>query len=178
MVLVGTLGGYRYAGANESKRDERAETREKLARRELNSEVREQRKHEFQLTTMLDLQDVTRELARAVGKILVADEDSLRRNRLYPQVTEELNEPAYVSRRDLIRLMHRITNDSLRNVLMEFNDRTASMIVTGNNLSSINPDLELQRVIRDKSDLAVIFGQVNDKLGIFLRAVLNWQPDN
>ena len=174
--MVGTFGGYRFAGVNESKRDERATEREDAARLEARAELREQSRHEFQLATVLDLQDVIRELARATGSILVADENSLSTGGRYLQVPDKLKDHAYSGRRDLIRLMHRMTNDTLRLALDDFNNLTASMIVVGRNLDGIDPQRELERKLQSQSDLARLFADINEKLRVHLRAVLDWRP--
>lgn len=56
-TLIGTLGGYWFAGRNDEKRDERAGRRERDARRDMRAERLGDQRHEVQRQTLFALQD-------------------------------------------------------------------------------------------------------------------------
>lgn len=178
LVLGSSISGYFFAGVNEAKRDERAREREVGARKELEEATRARSWHEFQLTSMLELQDAIVELARATGRILLSDEKTLEIQGKYYQIPVELNEHADVARRNLIRLLHRITNEDLRAELENFNNRTANMVMSGRTSEEIDVQSHLQSIISFEAELANMFGVVNGELGLHLRALLEWKLIN
>jgi hypothetical protein len=62
-TLLGTLGGYWFAGRNDDKRDERAARRERDARRDARTERLGDQRHEIQRQTLFALQDELEKLS-------------------------------------------------------------------------------------------------------------------
>lgn len=177
LVLLGTLVGYQLAGKNESNRDQRTMERENEARRDIKIESREIDWHNFQMTTLLELQGALLELTRATSMVLTADERSLRTSSQYSLLGEGLTEPARSAHQNLIRLMNRVTNEELRASLTKFNSRTTAMVVIS--LSPItNLNEEIKNLVSHRTELSHLFEEVNEKLGVILREIILWNQSD
>ena len=173
LVLAGSILGYVLAGQNESRRDARVLNREGEARKELAREKREISKHQFQLDTLLALQDALRILARVTGRVLTHDLNSLKQNGNLTAIASDLNDEAFNARIDYVRLLNRVTNEELRLSLSHLNERTAVM----NNINVlITPDQvesEISKLWSYRLELVEISTEAGEKLGVKLRELLN-----
>ena len=173
LVLAGSILGYVLAGRNESRRDARALTREGEARKELAREKREISKHQFQLDTMLALQDALRLLVRVTGLILVHDIKSLKNTRNYAPIDTNLIDESFNARIDFVRLLNRVTNDELRASLNILNERTTRMSLTNPLLMPNDVDEEIAKFWSNQIELSELGTSASDKLGIKLRELLD-----
>ncbi|MCJ0700239.1 hypothetical protein FRIG_03670 [Frigoribacterium faeni] len=130
-AVLGSILGYALAGLNDARRDQRAVIREQEARLEERkmAALREQR--DFQLATLLELQDALQLMARLTGRALHFDHMQARRGE-YTQFPAHYSDEMHTNGVDVTRLRNRLLDDSLRTRIERFQEECAkaSMLPT------------------------------------------------
>lgn len=174
-VVLAGLGGYVLAGVNESKRDRRTAVRERKLRFEDRLAAGDAARHEFQLATLLELQDALQLMARLTGKTMHFDHMQARKES-YTQLPPEYDAEMLANGTDVIRLRNRILDGTLRGAIDAF--EAASVAAT------ISPKVYEGKSGRDLEDLAErrpldfndSYNSVMAHLGEGLRREIEWSP--
>lgn len=175
-VVLGTALGYALAGINDSKKDKRALDRDVRARHAAYSEDLEKGSHEFQLTLLLELQDSVRDLARITNQILIQEMSSLKESGVYEPFSQELQFQLDDTHVNYFQLYNRLTDDSLRSDLHEFNFLTTTVWTRHilNDFSDSEAEFDSVKLVW--LDFTKKISLLNDRLGESLRSELGYRP--
>jgi len=127
--LVGVVVGYWSAGLNDARRDRRAHEREREARASDANSAREARRHEFQLETLLELEDALQLMTRLTGRAVHFDHMQARRGQ-YTQLPEQWSEEMHNNGVDVRRLTARVLEDDVRDAVPRFTKVCAEVSVS------------------------------------------------
>lgn len=174
--LAGLLG-YWLAGRNEEARDQRTATREGVARHTALAERLDERKHEFQMNLLLELQDVLQRQVRVSAKVIRHDQRTLREQGKLSLLGPELNQESYETGVEFSRLLVRVLDDGLRRGLEAFHLLCSSIDVSVMGLKDRPPDEAIDRLDGHLRELTRGYSDVNEHLGILLRAELGRVPE-
>ena len=178
LVPVATaLGGYSLAGRNEEARDRRAADREKRARRESFGERQVERRHEFQRELLLDLQKVLQKEVRAVSRVMLQDQKTLREKGKLFQLPSGMSDEAYDAGLEMWLLHVRVLNDEVREELEKFHEHASGTEVSFAQVVDLPADEAATRLRAAFTELTDHYQAVNTMLGGQLRAELEWVPD-
>lgn len=172
------LGGYWLAGRNEERRDARTAERERRQRRDLLADKLEERRHEFQLGLLLELQDVVRRFVRAGHKVARFDQEALRTTGKFSRLGSDLDGETYDAGVDLGRLRVRVLDVALRRDLDELHSQGTRLELSYIQLENVPPDraiAELEGRLRAQGEAIV---RITDRIGELVRAELLRTPDS
>ena len=174
-LLLG-IGAF-FAGAiTERKRDDRAFEREKAARYADAREKLEDERHQFQLDTLLALQDATREYMRAVVRGLWADRNAIKLTGNFGNLPEDVDRELFEKGINFSRLINRVVDDDLRNAFHQLIALGSEAALPPIDQKSRTPADLLDVVAKRESSLSVYFQEVSTLLGDVLRSELNRKP--
>lgn len=172
-TLIASLLGYLLAGANEARRDRRAVEREHTTRQEEGRAAALQARHEYQLATLLALQEAVQLMARSTARALHYDHMEARKG-LHGQLPSELDAELLAHQLEVIKLRNRVLDDDLRTALEALTDasRIATLDTAGYATQSGEP---LEHLALSHS---AMFGEharrTTELLGQHLRTELEW----
>ncbi|MFE5407657.1 hypothetical protein [Microbacterium sp. NPDC056569] len=177
-TLAAAIIGYVLAGINDARRDRRAFDRERAARSEdRNSTATYARHHQFQLETLLALQEALQSMARLTVRGLLHDEAAARGGKL-GTLPDDLDAEMLANGIEVLRLRNRVLDDNLRFRLEEFAQRTSQVSILASQryagLSGAALDNESRNAIAEYSGTV---DEIMNHLGAALRAELDWAPD-
>jgi hypothetical protein len=159
------LGGYWLSGRNDDARDQRTAAREEAARLAARGERRDDRRHEFQRTTLLELQDELQRQARVSGRALIHDRSMVREHGQLTLLPEGLSDEAYTIGVSIRRLQERVLDEQVRNAVADFKLFCDSMDARVVFWKEMQPDeiiadidAQAQELSRRFNDLMTIFG--------------------
>jgi hypothetical protein len=163
--VAAAFGGYWLSGRNDEARDQRTAAREEAARLAAKDERRDDRRHEFQRTTLLELQDELQRLIRVSGRALIHDRSMIREHGKLTLLPEGLSDEAYTIGVSIRRLQERVLDEQVRNTVAEFKlfcDSIDARIVYWKQMqpTEIIADIDAQslELSRRFNDLMTIFG--------------------
>ncbi|PPF14303.1 hypothetical protein C5C94_07965 [Rathayibacter sp. AY1C3] len=169
------LLGFFLAGLNEARRDGRSAVRERSARAEERRSAALQNQHQFQLDTLLALQDAVQRMARLAGRTMHFDHMEAREGR-YSLLPSEYDADMTTNDLDVIRLRNRLLDDELRGAVEKFASAAAAATrppVFYRGLDEGERERKASDLIQDfESDYKLVM----DQLGQTLRAELAWVP--
>lgn len=166
------LGGYWLAGRNEESRDRRLAAHAHEARRAELAERLTERRHDFQLDLLLELQTALLRQTRATARVILQDQGTLRNHGQLFRLPADINQESYDAGVDLGRLQVRLLDDALRQQVQGFHHFTAGLEVSVVTLRDLPADEAIEHLERQMRQLADRFGVVNESLGSVLRMEL------
>jgi hypothetical protein len=171
LPLVALVLGYLFSLLTEAFRDRRQTVRERRAREDeraavkaAQDEAEERRRRDFQRETLLELQEVLHDLARAYGAEHHMDLMHFRTTGSWtprPMPSEELNERSFEAHRRCFILVARIDDDLLRGFVREMKDG-------GYGVLSATSEEQSREALARSSDA---FELANQRIGDLLRLV-------
>lgn len=174
-TLIAAFLGYALAGLNEARRDRRAAEREKLARAEDRFAAAVRDRHQFQLETLLALQDAVQLMARFTGRAMHFDHMQAREGK-YTQLPADHDAEIMSNRFDVIRLRNRLLDRDLRRAIERFESAASAGMMPPTHFK----DRSGQALESDAAQLTGQFGDeytlVMSQLGEALRTELSWLP--
>lgn len=174
-TLIAAFLGYTLAGLNEARRDRRAAEREKLARAEERYSAAVLDRHQFQLETLLALQDAVQLMARFTGRAMHFDHMQAREGK-YTQFPTDHDAEIMSNGFDVIRLRNRLLDQNLRRAIERFESAASASMMPPTHFE----DLSGQALESAAARLAGQFGEaytlVMAQLGEALRTELSWVP--
>ncbi len=167
--------GYLLAGVNDARRDRRSVERETVARREEARTAALRSRHEFQLETLLALQDAVQRMARLTGRAIHFDHMHARKS-LYTQLPDEYDQEMTANSTDVSRLRNRILDSGLREAIATFQSASNQATESPGRYEGLQgPALEAEamRVLRE---FGAHVDNVMNQIGVALRSELVWEP--
>lgn len=151
--------------------------RDRSARTEERRSTAIRDRHQFQLDTLLALQDAVQVMARLTGRSMHFDHMQARKGE-YSQLPPGYDAEMTANNLDVIRLRNRLLDDKLRNAIERFESAVAAATVPPvffKGLSDDERELAANRLAREfGSEYTLVMGQ----LGTALRIELAWLPAN
>ncbi|WP_157535559.1 MULTISPECIES: DUF3824 domain-containing protein [unclassified Microbacterium] len=174
-TLIAGASGYLLGGINEARRDRRMAVREREARAEDRDALATQKRHEFQLKTLLELQDAIQQMARLTGRAMFFDHMQAREGK-QTQLPSELSDAMHVNGVDVNRLRTRLLDTELRAAVDSFRSASiAASLDPGVYEGRSGNDVENAAFARS-SRFAEHVERMMDELGAALRTELEWTP--
>lgn len=176
-TLTASLGGFLLAGRNERRRDHRALTAEMELRLMERGGQRESASHEFQLETLLALQDAVQLMARLTGRTLHFDQMQARTGQT-TQLPDSLSDDALANTVEVNRLAARVLDVGVRDAVAAFSELSARLSTLPVALSTAsNVDVDAQYLLR-RSELTEGYATMTAVLGERIRYEISWRPDS
>jgi len=122
-----SIAAYFLGGLNERRRDERVSARERAAREDDRAASAERSRNEFQLATLLELQESTRRLAQSTARTIIFDERTMKEQGQFTPRPGGFDEGGDENHIRFIQLSSRVLDDDLRKALEEFNAAAMEM---------------------------------------------------
>ena len=175
-TLIAAFLGYELAGRNEARRDRRAAEREKSARAEERRSAAVRGRHQFQLETLVALQDALQLMARFTGRAMHFDHMQAREGR-YTQLPAEHDAEILSNGFDVIRLRNRLFDQDLRRAIERFASASTAAMMPPTHFEGLSGE-DLETIAnRLSSRFFDEYTVVMDLLGHALRTELSWLPD-
>ncbi|MFT3942234.1 MAG: hypothetical protein QM705_00220 [Ancrocorticia sp.] len=178
-TLAASFGGYRLAGINERRRDERALEKELRIHVVEREQTHEDEKHSFQRETLLALQDAMQQMARLNGRALHLDYLNAREGK-QSQLPSQLDEDTYENLVEVQRLKSRVLDSDLRDGVDSFIGTCSKLTmlpppIKGSSNIDIerNADLQYAEMLDEIHTEYVI---LSEKVGMAIRREITWQP--
>lgn len=176
-TLLAAFLGYLLAGLNEARRDRRAADRERLARAEDRQTTAIRAQHEFQLETLLALQDAIQLMARVTGRAMHFDHMQARQG-LYTQLPDNYSEKIHANAVDVTRLRNRVLDEDLRAAIEQFQSTCNTAASAVERFVGLK-DEALERVASGElTNFGLHVDAVMNQLGASLRTELSWLPSD
>ena len=176
-TLLGGLGGYWLAGRNEETRDQRAASREQVARRAALAERLEDDRHGFQRDTLLELQDELQRLVRNTAQIVLQDQKTIKQYGQIYLLAGDLSDQAMQITVSVQRLRSRVLDDQLRAAIGDFVGLCSSAGIQPTfpqgKVPDDQKDQELARLRRQNTQLAEAYAALTELVGTHLRSELD-----
>jgi hypothetical protein len=173
--LLASFAGYSLAGRNERRRDERERQAAAVSKHAERLAESDRISHEFQLETMLALQDEVQKMARAAGRALHFDHMQARQGR-YTQLPPEWSDEMHANGVAVSRLNSRVLDQSVRSGVEAFVAAATSLPLSPRDLVGLHGD-DLESAASQKfAALAHSARGVQELLGAAVRLELAWQP--
>lgn len=175
-TLVAAFLGYALAGLNEARRDRRAAEREKLARAEERHSAAIRDRHQFQLETLLALQDAVQLMARLTGRAMHFDHMQAREGQ-YTQLPPDHDAEILSNGFDVIRLRNRLLDQDLRRAIERFESASSAATMPPVYYKGLSGEALESAANRLSGQFGEEYALVMDQLGEALRTELSWLPD-
>lgn len=177
-TLLGGLGGYWLAGRNEEARDQRAASRELIARRAALAERLEEDRHGFQYDTLLELQDELQRLIRNTAQIMLQDEKTIKQSGQMYLLTGDLSDLAMQITVSVQRLRSRVLDDQLRAAIDNFVGLCSSAGIPPieypqGKVPDGQKDQALAKLRKQNTRLAKAYATLTEMVGSHLRSELD-----
>lgn len=170
-TLLAALGGFVLAGLNEANRDRRARKREQEARAFERAERLSDRRHDFQLETLLALQDAVQALTRLTGRTFHFDHMNAR-DQNYTQLPDGWSEEIQANGVEVNRLKTRVLDVGVRDAVLAFSTHCIEMTMTPSGFKGLSGE-ELENFALSKmNQMSVQVALVMDALGEAIRSEL------
>lgn len=177
-TLLGGLGGYWLAGRNEEARDQRAASREQVARRAALAERLEDDRHGFQRDMFLELQDELQRLVRNTAQIMLQDEKTIKLSGQMYLLAGDLSDQAMQITVSVQRLRSRVLDDQLRAAIGGFVGlcSSAGIPLTEYPQGKVPDDQKAQalaKLRKQNTQLAEAYATLTELVGSHLRSELD-----
>jgi hypothetical protein len=150
----------------------RTAEREAAARRIASVERLDEKRHEFQVDLLLQLQDALRQLVRAAAQVWMHDRGTLQQHGKITRLPSEINEESFAAGIELARLEVRILDDHLRGEVDALHKFTSEVEVTTLQLNAMDAEEAIAYLDGLMNDLTRRYTAVTESLGTHLRAEL------
>jgi hypothetical protein len=177
-TLLGGLGGYWLAGHNEDARDQRAASREQVARRAALAERLEDERHGFQRDMLLELQDELQRLVRNAAQIMLQDQKTIKQFGQIYLLGGDLSDQAMQITVSVQRLRSRVLDDQLRAAIGDFVSLCSSTGIPPTDypqgkVPDDQKDQALAKLIKQNMQLAEAYATLTELVGNHLRSELD-----
>lgn len=176
-TLIAAFLGYALAGMNEARRDRRAAEREKLARAEERYSAAVRDRHQFQLETLLALQDAVQLMARFTGRAMHFDHMQAREGE-YTQLPADHDAEIMSNGFDVIRLRNRLLDQDLRHAIERFEAAASSGMMPPTHFKGLSGQALESAAARLAGQFGDEYTLVMGHLGEALRTELSWVPSD
>lgn len=175
-TLLAAFLGFVFAGWNDARRDRRTAERERVTRAEDRHTAAVRDRHQFQLETLLALQDAIQLMARLTGRTMHFDHMQAREGK-YNQLPGDDDNEILSNGFDVIRLRNRLLDDELREAIDEFHAAASHGLLPPTHYQGLSGEQLETAAALLSSRFGNDYTRVMDKLGIALRTELAWTPD-
>lgn len=174
-AVLSSILGYALAGLNDARRDHRAATREQEARREEREMTIRHRQHEFQLATLLELQDALQLMARLTGRALHFDHMQAREGQ-YTQLPADYSDEMHANGVDVIRLRNRLLDEELRTRIELFESECSEASMSPMHYRGLDGEQLESKALDVLTKFGLQVANAMNELGIALRTELSRAP--
>lgn len=164
-ALTGSFGGYLLAARAQRRAEDRKDDRDRKVSALNRSLVLEDERHEFQLRTLLSLQELLRGLARSTYLVIEQDRKTIEEHGGFRQLPEDLDAEGFGVSIDFYQSAARVTDDALE----DFNRFCTKAQLPPDDHRTITRDTALQLQELRYRDLSKRFDVVAKLLGERLR---------
>ncbi|MCD1572268.1 hypothetical protein [Agromyces mediolanus] len=174
-TLLAAFLGFLFAGVNDARRDRRLAGRERATRDEERRAAALRARHEFQLATLLELQDAIQLMARLTGRAMHFDHMQARKGQ-YTQLPGGHSEDMHANGVDVIRLRNRLLDADLRADIQRFESASVDATLSPQTFEGLEGDALESAALARINTFGDEVSRIMDRLGTSLRAELEWRP--
>jgi hypothetical protein len=166
---LAAMGGTFLTGAHERRTDALNAQRDRDVRHQDGSREREARRRDFQLRTLLDLQDGVQRLGRLTSMVLQFDLLQAREGR-YTLVPADQSDELQTKGIEVTRLRARVLDDDVRRAVDEAQGWFAELGVSVMRYREMGPGTELEAAwVHDMDSLGDVIDEAMEKIGVAIR---------
>ncbi|WP_419706286.1 hypothetical protein [Promicromonospora sp. NFX87] len=166
---LAAVGGTFLTGAHERRRDALSAQRERDARQQDDSREREARRRDFQLRTLLELQDGVQRLGRLTSMVLQFDLRQAREGQ-YTLIPDDLSDELQTRGIEVNRLCTRVLDHDVRRAVEGAKDRLAKLGVAVMRYRQMGPGSELEAAwAGDMNSLGDVMDGAMELMGVAIR---------
>lgn len=170
-TLTASLGGYVLAGINETRRDRRAAVRDAANRESERAALREDKRHDFQLDTLLALQDALQNMSRLAGAGIHFDHMQARKGE-FTQLPPGLSDEMHVNGVNVNRLVSRVLDQTIREQVADFTLFVAGLALLPKALEGLSPGQLEDAMLHKMSEFQARYDAVAVPIGESVRQML------
>lgn len=175
-TLLASLGGYLLAGWNDSRRDRRTNARDRSTRNEDRRDAAAQTRHNFQLETLLTLQEAVQRMTRLTTRALFIDHMQARAGKT-ENLPDDLDADLLANALNVGKLRSRILDAELRAAIETFISSSRDAVnSTGMYASQTGESLEIL-ALSHSAQYAAHAQRTMELLGKTIRTELDWTPE-
>lgn len=173
LTLVASFGGFFLAMLSQRRADERQAARDREAAAESRALQLEDERHDFQLKTLLALQEPLRRMARGTFLVIEQDRRTIEERGTYFQLPETLDPDGFETSIEYSQHVARVTDNALRQELVAFRSLCGQFELPPGYADSLSKEEALRLQTRRLYELADATDAVTTSLGVRLRAELD-----
>lgn len=172
-TLLAAFSGFLLGGVNEARRDRRTATRDRDARAEDRRALALRARHEFQLETLLALQEATQVMARLTTRAMLFDHMQAREGK-QTQLPPDLSDEMHANGVEVNKLRTRILDADLRAEIDSFVSASVDASLTPRIYDNLQGEAVEQAAFHRSTEFYSHATHTMDKLGDALRRELEW----
>ena len=173
LTLVASFGGFFLAMLSQRRADERQAARDREAAAESRALQLEDERHDFQLKTLLALQEPLRRMARGTFLVIEQDRRTIEERGTFFQLPETLDRDGFETSIEYSQHVARVTDNALRQELVAFRSLCGQFELPPGDADSLSKEEALRLQTRRLYELADATDAVTTSLGVRLRAELD-----